>query len=124
MGDQSQVHAPVAAVRLDDLFGGAEGPMLLKVDVEGEELAVLRGAIGLLERRRIHAVLIEVHCPLLRERTIDPWEPLQLLADYGFDIRLQWLAGFGLVNRTRFNTAQRLMRRARETLNFQVIATL
>jgi FkbM family methyltransferase len=47
--------------RLDTLAAvlGAESIDVLKIDVEGYELKVLRGAAGLLERRRIGAIVLE-----------------------------------------------------------------
>lgn len=43
---------------LDALLGGLEGPALLKVDAQGYELQILKGASGILPR--IEAVLLEV----------------------------------------------------------------
>lgn len=52
----------VPAIRLDDL---SDGPVdLIKIDVEGYEAAVLRGAAGLIERRR-PTLFIELHPALL-----------------------------------------------------------
>lgn len=50
----------VEAARLDALLGGLERPVrFVKIDVEGHELAVLRGAAALLRRDR-PALLVEV----------------------------------------------------------------
>jgi hypothetical protein len=50
----------VEAARLDTLLGGNERPIrFVKIDVEGHELAVLRGASALLRRDR-PALLVEV----------------------------------------------------------------
>ncbi len=47
--------ATVETVRLDDAVSGA--PKLVKIDVEGHEMAVLRGASGIIERHRPALVL-------------------------------------------------------------------
>jgi hypothetical protein len=49
---------------LDDLFGEISADMIIKCDVEGAELHVLRGASRLIESRR-PAILISVHPGLL-----------------------------------------------------------
>jgi FkbM family methyltransferase len=46
-------------VKLDDHFRGAHPPDLIKIDVEGMELQVLRGALGLLEAERAPAIVFE-----------------------------------------------------------------
>lgn len=48
----------VAVVRLDDVCRGARGPLVLKIDVEGAELEVLRGATNVLEATEL--VLLEL----------------------------------------------------------------
>jgi FkbM family methyltransferase len=54
----------VPMTRLDD-FLGSQGPDLIKMDVEGHEIEVLRGASALLACRRTR-LAIEVHASLLR----------------------------------------------------------
>jgi hypothetical protein len=51
----------VAVMRLDDVLDGAV-PVLLKVDVEGHELAVMHGATRLLADRRLQALIVETDC--------------------------------------------------------------
>ena len=47
--------------RLDDVYGGADRHItVMKVDVEGWEIGVLRGAVQLLNRRAVGALLVEV----------------------------------------------------------------
>lgn len=59
-GDGDQPTRTVAMVRLDDLRArhGLPGPFVIKVDVEGGELEVLRGATGLLAETEL--ILVEV----------------------------------------------------------------
>jgi FkbM family methyltransferase len=57
-------------------------PDLIKVDVEGFELDVLRGAGALLDRDDL-ALLIEVHPRLLRRLGHSPVELFDLLAEHG-----------------------------------------
>lgn len=49
----------VEVVRLDDVVGGAPAIGVMKIDVEGHELEVLRGAARLLARRRVRDILYE-----------------------------------------------------------------
>lgn len=74
----------VAAVRADDLRG-APAPDLLKIDVEGAEMRVLRGAEGLLRRGAVRELFIEMHPDRLR-RDGTPAEELD-----------RWLAHLGYV---------------------------
>ncbi len=57
----------VAVRRLDDLYAGSqvEAPALIKIDVEGGELAVLRGASGLLRHAQPH-VIFEFNAQMAR----------------------------------------------------------
>jgi FkbM family methyltransferase len=53
----------VKAVTLDESLAGATAIGVMKTDVEGHELAVLRGASGLLRQRRIRDIVFEEHQP-------------------------------------------------------------
>jgi FkbM family methyltransferase len=55
-------HVPVALERLDDVIGHGRIGML-KIDVEGHETSVLRGATKLLEDGRIRDLVFEDHEP-------------------------------------------------------------
>ena len=57
---------------------------LLKIDVEGGELGVLRGAADLLSRRVIDHVLFEVSLPQIEAFGLDPGEIFGFLADAGY----------------------------------------
>ncbi|MGZ5074512.1 MAG: FkbM family methyltransferase, partial [Usitatibacter sp.] len=74
--------------RLDDLFPerlGADRPMLIKCDVEGAELLVLRGAQGLL-RREMPTLLLSVHPPALPSYGHSTGEVRGFLEDLGYGI--------------------------------------
>ena len=58
-------------------------PTHVKIDVEGQELAVLQGAKRLLATSR-PIVFLELHTGLIREHGGDPRAPLALLRDLGY----------------------------------------
>jgi hypothetical protein len=64
-------------------------PEVLKVDVEGYELEVLRGFGDLLHSSALRAVFVEVHFALLHERGLDaaPATICSLLESAGFKVR-------------------------------------
>jgi len=96
----------------------------MKVDVEGDEVLVLRGALGLLLRKRVHAVMLEVHCGMLRSRGEDPWEAPRILRDLGFDIEVRGPLSLGFVDRASFEAAERRVVAERRVSNLQLLATL
>ncbi|MFP4633698.1 MAG: FkbM family methyltransferase [Candidatus Aenigmatarchaeota archaeon] len=72
--------------RCDDLIEerGLDKPDVVKIDVEGAELEVLRGMEESLENCRL--IYCEVHKEGLEERKSSREELLKLLHDYGFDL--------------------------------------
>lgn len=72
----------VVVRRLDEVLSASQlkGPTLLKVDTEGTELAVLKGATNILQS--IDTVVIETH--FRRRNTCTPDEVQRFLANYGF----------------------------------------
>ena len=70
-------------VTLDDHFRGARPPDLVKIDVEGMEIDVLRGARELLESERAPAVVFEAGAPQLAMSGTPYPELLRLLAGAG-----------------------------------------
>lgn len=78
-GDGTPVDVPVA--RLDDLLGN-EAPLLIKIDVEGHELAVLRGAPRCLAEPRLQALIVETDAA--RGLADDVEVVRGVLADAGF----------------------------------------
>lgn len=74
--DGQPVFAPTELLRLDDLALPAGRPVVLKVDVEGAELAVFAGAAGLLASGRVTRILWEMN---------DGYDAIsRLLAESGF----------------------------------------
>ncbi|MCP3788729.1 UNVERIFIED_ORG: FkbM family methyltransferase [Pseudomonas parafulva] len=71
---------PVCCVRLDDALPGFE-PNFIKMDIEGEEPAALRGAIGLLSRHRPRLAISVYH------RAEHLWEIAEQLQAYGLGYR-------------------------------------
>ena len=71
----------VAVRKYDDVILG-ETADLGKVDVEGAEFSVLRGAGIALSENRIRSIMVELHN---RDQT---QELLKLLESYGFDTQL------------------------------------
>jgi len=70
---------------------GIPAPNVVKIDVEGFELEVLRGFGELLSQPQLRLILIEVHFALLKERGFEsaPTEIVALLARHGF--KTEWL---------------------------------
>ncbi|GFR45755.1 hypothetical protein Agub_g7170 [Astrephomene gubernaculifera] len=88
--EASQESISVPSVRLEEQV--AEGVLLLKVDVEGWEWAVLRGAAGLLQRHTVENIIME-YSPGVPERhfrfddmAATPAMLVDLLAKYGYRI--------------------------------------
>jgi len=84
-------HLPQVDVATGDSLVGDRGigqPNLIKIDTEGYELDVLRGMTGILGRKALHAVCVEVHFGLLSARGIRsaPAEIEKLLSRAGFSI--------------------------------------
>jgi FkbM family methyltransferase len=61
-------------------------PTHLKIDVEGAEAAVLRGATGTLRSGAPPQIFLELHADLIRYRGGDPAEPLDLLERAGYEL--------------------------------------
>jgi len=57
--------------------------LALKIDVEGGECAVIRGALETLRRARRWVVAVEAHRRVFERTGIDPFEPLRLLEKAG-----------------------------------------
>lgn len=73
----------VDVVAVDEALAGAEADVL-KMDIEGGELAALKGMKRLLASARLKTVFIEVNRPYLTARGIDPEDVLRPLTAAGF----------------------------------------
>lgn len=69
----------IDVVRIDDLNLGHPQSLVLKIDVEGCELNVLRGSIETLARVPNWVITFEAHRDVYRRTGIDPMECLRLL---------------------------------------------
>jgi len=78
----------VPVMRVDDLEIDPRHGLLLKIDVEGAELGVLRGAAGTLSAAAWFVVLFEAHPEVAGRTGIDPIECVRLLGALG-DCRFQ-----------------------------------
>jgi len=75
---------PVVCLRLDDALPGF-APNLIKMDIEGEEPAALRGAMNLIRQYRPHLAISVYHRP---EHLWEIYEQIQaLVLDYRFHLR-------------------------------------
>ena len=73
----------VPVTRLDDLVS-QDVPTLIKIDVEGHELAVLKGAQAILANSTLLAVIMETNGSGSRYGVLDD-ELVNLMNDYGFN---------------------------------------
>eukprot|EP00927_Polykrikos_kofoidii_P078388 TRINITY_DN75216_c0_g1_i1.p1 TRINITY_DN75216_c0_g1~~TRINITY_DN75216_c0_g1_i1.p1 ORF type:complete len:659 (-),score=86.15 TRINITY_DN75216_c0_g1_i1:110-2056(-) len=87
---------PVQVVRLDDEWDVRRGRICLaKIDVEGHEVRVLRGALNLLRAQMIEVIYLEWVPPHLRSLGEDPLTMLWLLHAVRYDIfaPARWFTG-------------------------------
>ena len=79
----------VDSITLDEFFAGREYPIhLLKIDVEGAEMAVLKGMSNIITNNPELRVLTEFNTEALERVGCSPTEYLGKLVNYGFDIYL------------------------------------
>ena len=76
--------ASVLGFRLDDLvrYFGIEVPNLVKLDVDGAELSILRGATQTLADRALRTILVE-----MEEDSSEELEIVELLNENGFELK-------------------------------------
>lgn len=80
----------VELTTIDDLAATLDrGPTVLKIDCEGAEALVLRGAQQALSSS-VRVVFLELHEKPLRAAGHDPEQLVQLLVDAGFQIQARW----------------------------------
>jgi FkbM family methyltransferase len=98
-GAQRVERVSVRTERLDDVLADGPPPKLIKIDVEGAELGVLRGAVQTLERHRPH-VVFEHGAGGADLYGTRPTDVFDLLRDAG--LRIFDLDGEGPYSRARF----------------------
>jgi FkbM family methyltransferase len=69
----------VQVQRLDEVMEQSQSFGLMKVDVEGHEAEVFRGAAGLLAQKRVRDIVFEDYGP-------HPTPPMQLLESFGYSL--------------------------------------
>lgn len=74
----------IETVTLDKLLGNEEVIDLLKIDVEGAELLVLKGAETLLKMKRIKKIWFETNLERMQLLGIDQNAPSQYLENHGY----------------------------------------
>ena len=72
-------NGPIEILRIDDINLPRDGTLLLKLDVEGAELAALEGARQTLSEVSDFVVAIEAHSQVAARTGIDPIECLRFL---------------------------------------------
>ena len=77
------VDGDLEVVRIDDLGIPPGGSITMKIDVEGGELAVLRGAERTLRDAANWCVALEAHRDVCQRTGIDPCECIQFLSKIG-----------------------------------------
>jgi len=80
----SSIVLDVDLARFDEIFSHAEDVALIKIDVEGAELAVLRGMEGYLRNKRPH-ILVEVTNKFLNEMGDSEQSLLAYLQNLGYN---------------------------------------
>ncbi|WP_244622175.1 FkbM family methyltransferase [Bradyrhizobium ivorense] len=86
-GDELRDSITVQVVSLDDYFAVGQRVDLIKIDVQGFEMNVLRGAARVLAENQNIVVMMEYWPYGLRKASIEPQEPIALLRDLGFEVR-------------------------------------
>jgi methyltransferase FkbM-like protein len=79
---------------LDAFEGILSAPVFIRVDVDGFEMDVLQGAIGLLEKMKVR-VLLETHSPALEESCN------YFLKELGYDTKIVTNAWWRILVRDR-----------------------
>lgn len=82
--DRDKGELEVETRKLDDILHAesSDRPCMIKIDVEGAELAVLRGAANVLSSFKDIALLVDIHPDL----GVDPERVCSLLRDFGFEM--------------------------------------
>lgn len=82
----SESDKTVVAVKLDDIFISDDIIDILKIDVEGFEYEVLRGAQNLLSRKLIKNIFFEINDQMLRKSNMTGSLLIKYLSHFGYKI--------------------------------------
>jgi FkbM family methyltransferase len=85
LGEQATAVATVPTISLDSILSELPPTRLVKIDVEGAELLVLRGMRGLIERDQPHFIL-ELDDAFLRELGASAREQCEFLTSLGYEL--------------------------------------
>jgi FkbM family methyltransferase len=87
--EQKKDSVEVNVITLDDFFAEKQAPpiQVLKIDTEGADTWVLRGAERLLRSGKIRHIFFEVNLPRMAELGIDPNEAPELLQRFGYEVK-------------------------------------
>jgi FkbM family methyltransferase len=90
--DKGKIHfssqtQTVRVVTLDSIFKSLNLPIihLLKIDVEGAEPLVIRGAESLLKQKKIHNILFEFIVEFIEDMDESAYDLIEKISDFGFD---------------------------------------
>jgi len=84
---QKQGVVLVDAVSLDDFFKGEDTPIhFIKMDIEGAEMAAIRGMSHTIKRNKSLRLVAEFNPNFLSRVGVEPEELLSLLTEYGFEL--------------------------------------
>lgn len=72
---------------------------LLKIDVEGAEVSVLRGMKAMLDEKLIDHIFIEIHHKQIEDLNEDPADVDQILKEYGYNIEKKFSRAVVLYSR-------------------------
>jgi FkbM family methyltransferase len=78
------IHCGLITLDTFQRMTGLSTPDVVKIDVEGAEHLVLRGASGMLSGSRKPILFMELFAPWLSTFGIKPWDVLSLLHTYGY----------------------------------------
>ncbi|MCJ7515976.1 MAG: FkbM family methyltransferase [Dehalococcoidia bacterium] len=77
----------VDSITIDEFFAGREYPIhVIKIDVEGAEMAVLQGMRNIIAKNRRLNIFTEFNPGALKRVGFSPTEYFQMLVDFGFNI--------------------------------------
>jgi FkbM family methyltransferase len=81
------IEVPVTTLDAHTSEQGLQRVNFLKIDVEGFELSVIRGARGLLSQKRVDLILLEIGDVTCATAGVDPLDLVNELASHGYRLR-------------------------------------